>query len=349
MQPSRRRFVRQALGGSFAAAFALPLTRLAHAQAALGAAAHALPANAAGTLPDGWPAQPIKVVVPFPPGGSTDILGRFVAEHLQRMLGKPVMVENLPGATGTIGVASVARANPDGYTLLMGSVGTMVTNHFAYDKLPFTMDSIAPVINLAETPNVLMVRPSLDVGSPAALIALMKAKGGSFHYGSSGVASSAQISCEVFKQRAGVQAVHVPYKGGSQMLTDLIAGNIDFTIDQISSALKLIQARRVRALAVTSAKRSPLLPDLPTLSETMPGFVMSPWFCVGAPANTPGPVVSRLNALLNDMLADKAIVAKMEAYGIVPVGGTPGDLAALIRRESAQMQELSTRVQFKTA
>ncbi|QET02836.1 tripartite tricarboxylate transporter substrate binding protein [Cupriavidus pauculus] len=342
MESSRRRFVRQCIGGSLAAGFALPSGRLAHAQAT---PAVATPAS----LPTGWPAQPIKVVVPFPPGGSTDILGRFVAEHLQKTLGKPVMVENLPGATGTIGVAAVSRANPDGYTLLMGSVGTMVTNHFAYEKLPFTIDSIAPVINLAETPNVLMVRPSLDVDSPAALIALMKARGGNFQYGSSGVASSAQISCEVFKQRAGVQAVHVPYKGGSQMLTDLIAGNIDFTIDQISSAFKLIQAGRIKALAVTSAQRSPLLPDLPTLSETMPGFVMSPWFCVGAPANTPKPIVARLNTLLNGMLADKAIVSKMEGYGIVPVGGTPADLATLIRREAAQMQELSTRVQFKTA
>lgn len=340
MQSSRRRFVQQCIGGSFAVGLGLPLARLAHAQAT---------ADAAAALPNGWPAQSIKVVVPFPPGGSTDILGRFVAEHLQKTLGKPVMVENLPGATGTIGVAAVARANPDGYTLLMGSVGTMVTNHFAYEKLPFTIDSIAPVINLAETPNVLMVRPSLDVDSPAALIARMKAKGASFQYGSSGVASSAQISCEVFKQRAGVQAVHVPYKGGSQMLTDLIAGNIDFTIDQISSALKLIQAGRIKALAVTSAQRSPLLPDLPTLAETMPGYVMSPWFCVGAPASTPKPIVARINTLLNGMLADKAIVAKMEGYGIVPVGGTPTDLATLIRKEATQMQELSTRVQFKTA
>lgn len=296
-----------------------------------------------------WPTQTVRVMVPFPPGGSTDILGRFVAEHLQKELGKPVMVENLPGATGTIGVAAVARANPDGHTLLMGSVGTMVTNHFAYEKLPFTIDSIAPVITLAETPNVLMVRPSLDVDSPKALIARMKAGGAQFQYGSSGVASSAHISCELFKQKAGVSAVHVPYKGGSQMLTDLIAGNIDFTIDQISSALKLIQAGRVKALAVTSGTRSLLLPDVPTLSETMPGFVMSPWFCVGAPANTPKPVVTRLNALLNGMLADKAIVAKMAAYGIVPVGGTPADLGALIKKEASQMQDLSTRVQLRNA
>lgn len=322
MQSTRRRIV--------AAGIALPLlalTRLARAEA--------------------WPTQPVRVMVPFPPGGSTDILGRMVAEHLQKTLGKPVMVENLPGATGTIGVAAVARAAPDGHTLLMGSVGTMVTNHFAYEKLPFKIDSIAPVITLAEMPNVLMVRPTLDVDSPAALISRMKAKDARFQYGSSGVASSAHISCELFKQRAGVPAMHVPYKGGSQMLTDLIAGNIDFTIDQISSALKLIQAGRIKALAVTSARRSPLLPDVPTLAETMPGFVMSPWFCVGAPAGTPAPIVDKLNAMLNGMLADQATVAKMASYGIVPVGGTPADLAALVRKEASQMQELSTRVQLR--
>jgi tripartite-type tricarboxylate transporter receptor subunit TctC len=321
MQQRRRRIL--------AAGLAMPLARFAQAQ--------------------DWPSQPIKVMVPFPAGGSTDILGRFVAEHLQKSLGKPVMVENLPGATGTIGVAAVARANPDGYTLLMGSVGTMVTNHFAYEKLPFAIDSIAPVIALAEMPNVLMVRPSLDVDSPKALIARMKAGGGNFQYGSSGIASSAHISCELFKQRAGVSAIHVPYKGGSQMLTDLIAGNIDFTIDQMSSALKLIQARRIKALAVTSAGRSPLLPDVPTLAETMPGFVMSPWFSVGAPANTPQPIITKLNTMLNGMLTDKTIVARMQGYGIVPVGGSPADLAALIRKETAQMQELSTRVQLRAA
>jgi len=321
MQQTRRRII--------AAGLALPFAHLARAEE--------------------WPSQPIKVMVPFPPGGSTDILGRFVSEHLQKTLGKPVVVENRPGATGTIGVAAVARANPDGYTLLMGSVGTMVTNYFAYENLPFTMDSIAPVITLAEMPNVLMVRPSLDVNSVAALIARMKAPGANFKYGSSGVASSAQISCEMFKQRAGVRADHVPYKGGSQMLTDLISGNIDFTIDQISSALKLIQAGRIKALAVTSAKRSPLLPDVPTLSESMPGFVMSPWFCVGAPADTPKPIIAKLNTLLNGMLADKAFVSKMGAYGILPVGGTPADLASLIKKEASQMQELSTRVQLKAS
>ena len=297
-----------------------------------------------------WPDQTIKVMVPFPPGGSTDIIGRMVAEQLQKHLGKTVIVENMPGATGTIGVAAVTRAKPDGYTLLMGSVGTMVTNHFAYEKLPFTIDAIAPVINLADTPNVLMVRSSLEVNSAAELVAYMKANPGKVQYGSSGVASSSHISCEMFKLRTGTSALHVPYKGGTPMLADLVGGTIDFSIDQISSSLKLIQGSRIKALAVTSRARSSQLPDVPTLSETiLPDFIMAPWFCVGAPAGTPRPIIHRLNTALNAMLADKAVRDKLDGFGIVPVGGTPEDLGALIKREEAAMRELSTKVNLRTA
>lgn len=311
------------------------------------AAAAALPA-ARFAWADTWPTQPLKVIVPFPAGGSTDILGRMVAEQLQKQFGKPCVVENLPGATGTIGVNAVARAKADGHTLLMGSVGTMVTNHFAYEKLPFGMDAIAPVINLAETPNVLMVRENLGVNSPQELVALMKAQPDKFQYGSSGIASSSHISCELFKARAGVNAVHVPYRGGAPMLADLMGGTIDFSIDQISSSLKLIQAGRIKALAVTSRARSKQLPDVPTLSESLlPGFVAAPWFCVGAPAGTPQPVVAQINASLNNMLADPAVLARLEGYGVLPVGGSPEDLAGLVQREAAQVRELSRRVNLR--
>jgi tripartite-type tricarboxylate transporter receptor subunit TctC len=297
-----------------------------------------------------WPDQTIKVMVPFPPGGSTDIIGRMVAEHLQKQLAHTVIVENLPGATGTIGTGAVARAKPDGHTLLVGSVGTIVTNHFAYENLPYTMESIAPVINLAETPNVLMVRPSLGVNSPAELVALMKSKPGKLQHGSSGIASSSHVSCELFKLRAGVSAMHIPYKGGTPMLTDLVGGTIDFSIDQISSALKLIQAGRIKALAVTSRRRSPQLPDVPTLDETiLPGFVMAPWFCVGAPAGTPAPIIARVNAALNAMLADKAVLAKLDGYGIVPVGGTPEALGQLMKKEAGLIRELSSQVDFRNS
>lgn len=313
------------------------------------AAAAALPLGSPAFAQD-WPSQPVKVMVPFPPGGSTDIIGRMVGEHLQQQFGKTVIVENLPGATGTLGTAAVARAKPDGHTLLVGSVGTIVTNHFAYEKLAYTMDAIAPVIHLADTPNVLMVRPDLGVNTPAELVALMKSKPGGLQHGSSGIASSSHVSCELFKLRTGTRAVHIPYKGGTPMLTDLMGGSIDFSIDQISSSLKLIQAGRIKALAVTSRERSKQLPDVPTLSESLlPDFVMSPWFCVGAPAGTPAAIVQRVNASLNTMLRSDATKAQLDRFGIVPVGGSPEDLAALIRKEAALIRELSAQVNFRTA
>lgn len=311
-------------------------------------AAAALAPVATGVLAQEWPRQTIKVMVPFPAGGSTDIIGRMVAQHLGKELGQSAVVENLPGATGSIGVGAVARAKPDGHTLLVGSVGTMVTNHFAYEKLPYAMDAIAPVINLAEMPNVLMVRADLPVNSAEELVAYMKANPGKLQHGSSGLASSSHVSCELFKLRTGTSAVHVPYKGGTPMLTDLVGGTIDFSIDQISSALQLIQAGRIKALAVTSRQRSKLLPELKTLDESLlPGFVMAPWFCVGAPAGTPRPVVERVNAALNRMLADPQVQSRLAGSGIVPVGGTPQDLAALMEREAGLMREVATRVNLR--
>ena len=297
-----------------------------------------------------WPQQTVKVMVPFPAGGSTDIIGRMVAHHLGQDLGRTVVVENLPGATGTIGVAAVARAKPDGHTLLIGSVGTMVTNFYAYEKLPFTMDSIAPVVTVADMPNALMVRTYLGVNSAEELVAHMKANPGKLQHGSSGLASSSHIACELFKLRTGVSAVHIPYKGGTPMLQDLVGGTIDFSIDQVSSALKLIQAGRIKALAVTSRERSTQLPNLPTLNETLlPGFIMAPWFCVGAPAGTPRAIIDRVNASVNRMLADPEVRARLDGMGIVPVGGRPEALEALVKREAGLMQEVATRVNLKAS
>ena len=311
-------------------------------------AAATLAPLATGALAQDWPQQNIRVIVPFPPGGSTDIIGRMVAAHLSKELSHPAIVENLSGATGSIGVGVVARAKPDGHTLLIGSVGTIVSNHFAYEKLPYTMDAIAPVINLAEMPNVLMVKHDLPVNSAEELVAYMKARPGQLTHGSSGLASSSHISCELFKLRTGTSAIHVPYKGGTPMLNDLVGGVIDFSIDQISSSVKLIQAGRIKGLAVTSRQRSKQLPQLKTLDESLlPGFVMSPWFCVGAPAGTPSAVVERVNASLNRMLASPDVLAQLDNFGIVPVGGSAKELEDLIQREAALMREVAARVNLK--
>lgn len=322
----------------------MSITRRNLLSSALGA-----PLAATLTLPawaqQDWPQKTIKLVVPFPAGGSTDIMGRMIAKQLGEDLGHTVIVENLPGATGTIGVGAVARAKPDGYTLVISSVGPMVSNHFAYGNLPYKMDAIAPVITIAEMPNALMVRTDLGVNSAAELVAHMKANPGKLQHGSTGLASSTHISCELFKLRTNTTALHVPYKGGAPMLQDLVGGTIDFTIDQISSALPLINAGRIKALAVTSRERAPQLPHLPTLNESLlPGFVMVPWFCIGAPAGTPAAIVERVNASVNRMLVDSEVRARLHAMAIVPVGGRPEDLGALIKLEASRMREVAARV-----
>jgi len=295
-----------------------------------------------------WPARNMRIVVPFPPGGSTDILGRATAEYLSKELGVPVVVENLPGATGTIGTASVARAAPDGYTLLMGSIGTVVTNHFVYENLSYAIDSFTPVINIAETPNVVMVSSSVPVNSVKDLIDHMKQHPGKLNHGSPGIASSSHVSAEVFKQRADVTAEHVPYKGSSPMLVDLMGGTLDFTIDNISSSLELIKGGKIKAIAVTSRNRSPLLPDLPTVIEAgLDDYVMAPWFCVMAPAGTPAPVVQKLNEVLNRMLKDPEVAKLLRSYGAEPVGGSPEALGELIRQEAGTIRALADRVNFR--
>jgi len=295
-----------------------------------------------------WPVKSIRIIVPFPPGGSTDILGRATAEYLHKALGVPVVVENISGATGTIGTAAAARAAPDGYTLLLGSIGTVVTNHFVYENLSYAVDSFDPVINIAETPNVVMVSPGLGIDTISDLIGYMKANPGKLNHGSPGVASSSHISVEVFKQRAGVQAQHVPYKGSAPMLVDLMGGTIDFTIDNISSSLELIKAKKLKAIAVTSKNRSPLLPELPTVIEAgLQDYVMAPWFCVAAPANTPRPVIQKLNGVLNSMLEDAEVRRLLQSYGAEPVGGSPEKLKGLINQEVETIRALSGKVNFR--
>ncbi|NLY27112.1 MAG: tripartite tricarboxylate transporter substrate binding protein [Alcaligenaceae bacterium] len=295
-----------------------------------------------------WPDKPIRIVVPFPPGGSTDILGRTTADYLQKELGVPVVVENLPGATGTIGVGAVARAKPDGYTLLMGSIGTVVTNHFVFPELPYQIDSLSPVINIAETPNVVLVSPKIQADSVSELVEYMKANAGKLNHGSPGLASSSHVSAELFKQRTGTEAQHVPYKGSAPMLVDLMAGTIDFTIDNISSSLELIKAGKLKALAVTSRARSPLLPDVPTVIESgLSHYVMAPWFCVAAPAATPRPVIDKLNSALNKMLNDPAVTKVLLSYGAEPVGGSAEDLQKLIEKEAGTISELAMKVNFR--
>lgn len=295
-----------------------------------------------------WPTRSIRIIVPFPAGGSTDILGRATADYMQRSLNMPVVVENVPGATGTIGVRNVARSVPDGYTFLMGSIGTVVTNHFVFNDLPYTIDSLDPVITIAETSNIVMVRPSLNVNSLAELIEYMKANPGKLNFGSPGIASSSHVSTEVFLQRVGAEAEIIHYRGSAPMLADLMGSTLDVSIDNISSSIELVKGGRLKALAVTSRNRSALLPDVPTVIESgLPDYIMAPWFCVAAPAGTPQPVIQVVNKVLNSMLEDESTRKLLLSYGAVPVGGSADDLRKLIAQDAEVIRELSKKVDFK--
>lgn len=298
-----------------------------------------------------WPqqGQTLRLVIPFAAGGTTDILGRLVAEGLTRELGINVVPDNLPGANGNLGAGAVVRSKPDGYTLMLGTPGPMVVNKYVYDKLLYDpLQDLAPVALVASLPNVLMVRPSLGVNSVAELVALAKAKNGGLSYGSPGVGSSGHVSTELFKLAAGIKATHVPYKGSVPMLTDLIGNTTDFTIDQLSSALKFIQGGQIKALAVTSKNRSPELPDVPTLKEAgFPDYEVSVWFCVAAPARVPTDVIARINAAINKVLLSADARSRISAFGAMPLGGSPQDLARQILAEQKNILQVVKVVDLK--
>ena len=285
-----------------------------------------------------YPAKPIRLVVPFPPGGATDILARAVGQRLTDAWGQPVIVDNRPGAGGNIGTELVAKSAPDGYTLEMGTVGTHAINASLYSKLPYDhVKDFAPVVLVAGVPNVLVVNPALPVSSVAELIAYAKANPGKLNFASSGNGTSIHLSGELFRTMAGVEITHVPYKGSAPALQDLIAGQVQLMFDNLPPSLPQIKAGRLKALAVTSAKRAPALPDVPTMAEAgLPGFEASSWFGILAPAGTPPAVVAKLNAEVAKWLASPEAQEKLLAQGANPAGGTPEDFAKHIAAETAK-------------
>ena len=285
-----------------------------------------------------YPTKPIRLVVPFPPGGATDILARDVAQKLTEAWGQSVIVDNRPGAGGNIGSELVAKSAPDGYTLEMGTVGTHAINASLYAKMPYDhVKDFTPVILVAGVPNVLVVTPSLPVSSVAELIAYAKANPGKLNFASSGNGTSIHLSGELFKVMAGVQMTHIPYKGSAPALQDLIAGQVQLMFDNLPPSLPQIKAGKLRALAVTSLARAPALPDVPTLAESgLPGFEASSWFGILAPAGTPAPIVAKLNAEVAKWLATPEAKEKLLKQGANPAGGTPEDFAKHIAAETAK-------------
>ena len=285
-----------------------------------------------------YPTKPIRLVVPFPPAGTTDILARAIAQRWTETLGQSVVVDNRPGAGGNIGADLVAKAAPDGYTLLMGTVGTHAINPSLYGKLPYDhVKDFTPVVLVAGVPNVLVVNPALPVQNVQELIAYAKANPAKLNFASSGSGTSIHLAGELFKVMTGVQMTHVPYKGSAPALQDLLGGQAQLMFDNLPSSLAPIRAGKLRALAVTSATRAPALSDVPTVAEAgVPGFEASSWFGVLAPAGTPAAIVTRLNAEAVKWLATPDAKEKMLANGANAVGGSPEDFAAFIQAETVK-------------
>ena len=283
-----------------------------------------------------WPQQAIRIIVTFTPGGAPDILARVLAEHWQKNLGVPVLVENRPGYGGNIGADIVAKSNPDGYTLLIGTVGIHAINGALYEKMSFhPINDFTPISFLASTPNVLVVNKRLGVRSLPELIELARTKPNELTFGSSGVGTSLHMSGELLKEMTGIQIRHIPYKGRAQSLPDLISGRISMLFDNLSSSLPLIKAGEIQALAVTSLKRSAAAPEIPTMAEQgLASFEAISWFSLMAPANLPAPLQKKLNSLTRLALNHPDVRSKLLAGGLDPAPGSPQELTKLIQSES---------------
>ena len=298
--------------------------------------ATALPAIDAAAQP--YPNKPIRLIVPFTPGGTTDILGRMVGQKLSEAVGVQVVIDNRPGAGASIGTDLAAKSAPDGYTLLMGPSGALAVNPWLYAKLPYDpIRDFAPITLLAMVPSILVVHPSLPVKSVKELIDFAKAHPGKLNYGSSGAGGQPFLAVEYLKLMAGLNIVEIRYKGGGPLTTDLIAGQISLTITGIPTLLPHVKSGRLRALAVSSAKRSAALPDLPTISEAgLPGYDATAWYGVLAPAGTPKEIIAKLNAELNKLIKKPDFAERLAADGAETVGGTPEEFAAFIKAETAR-------------
>ncbi|NKI96461.1 tripartite tricarboxylate transporter substrate binding protein [Rhizobacter sp. SG703] len=317
--------------------------QLLAATAAAVTAGLALPLRAQGA----WPTKPVRIVVPFAPGGTTDILARALAPELSRVFGQQFIVDNKPGAGGNVGAEQVAKSAPDGYTLLMGTVGTHGINQSLYPKLPFDpIKDFSPVTLVAGVPNVLVMNPAKaeaeKINSVADLIRYAKAHPGKLNMASSGNGTSIHLSGELFKSMTGTFMLHFPYRGSGPALLDLIGGTMDLMFDNLPSAMPQIKAGKLKALAVTSAQRSAALPDVPTIAEAGPvkGFDASSWFGLLAPAGTPAEIVNRLQQESAKALGTPALKERLLAQGAIPSGMPPAEFAAYIAAETKKWAQV---------
>jgi tripartite-type tricarboxylate transporter receptor subunit TctC len=296
---------------------------------------------------DDYPSHPIKWVVGYPAGGTTDILARLIGQWLSEHMGTQFIVENRPGAGNNIGTEAVINAPPDGYTVLLVNPANGI-NASLYQKLNFNfIRDIAPVAGLTRVPNVMEVNPAVPAKTVQEFIDYAKANPGKINMASSGNGTSVHLSGEMFKMMTGLNLLHVPYRGSAPALTDLISGQVQLMFDNMPSSIEQIKAGKLRALAVTTAARSPELPDVPTVAETVPGYEASAWFGMGAPKGTPPDIINRLNKAINAALADPNIQARLRELGGTPMAGTPADFGKVIADETDKWAKVVNAVGVK--
>lgn len=296
-----------------------------------------------------FPSKPIRVIVPSPPGDGSDVVARLIGEKLTAAWGQQVVVDNRPGAGGRIGTEAAAKAPADGHTWIMGNAGSHGINGGLYRNLPYDLEKdFAPITQIVRAPNALVVSPSLDVSSVAELIALLKKHPGKYSYGSGGNGSSAHLSAELFKSMAGVDILHVPYKGATLALTDLVAGNIVMFMGNLPPAMGHIKVGRIKALAVTTRTRSKFVPELPTMDEAgLKGFETVAWFGLLAPTGSPADAIAKTRDEVARILQTPELQARIDSLGGEPVGNTPQEFAAIIRADIAKWRRVVDQAGIK--
>ena len=308
------------------------------------AAAAARPLDAA----DAWPQRGLRLVVPFAPGGTTDLIGRVVAEGLARALGQPVVVDNKAGAGGNIGAAEVARAVPDGYTLMIGTPGPLAINRYVYANTSYQAErDFVAVSHVADVPNVILANPATGLRNVGDLVAAARARPGQLSWGSPGVGSTGHIALEMLKQLANVDIVHVPYKGASQATTDLLGGQIQLAADNVPTAVPHVREGKLIAVGVMGDREIRALPGVAPVAATVPGYSLQSWFVVVAPVGTPKPIIDRLSAIVDAHLRQPDVAQKLIVLGAMPVGGSPERLAEHLKREQDRFRAVIARTGLK--